>query len=319
MTIDERVSLELKQHLAEVDERGVWQRIESAAIVARRRRSALVAAASVASVVALVVGWIGFTNLDKSQLPVTSAPAQGDIPLEQMATIRRLVDAINARNADAFIDAFTPTGSFDPRGTLDIREPVLANWEGVDDEAPIHVWMTILDAWSLEVELKECHTTDHPPAGSSQQIVCEVATRWHTLSIEIAEAWTFDFRGPQVRIWDYRLVDLNPSERALPFGYALIEEWEAWIEATDPLSASQYLNRRIWEDALDACAGCQGYQDSLAPGNPELAAKLAPLMYASEKDWKVDGYRWYPDGLIPYDPNLADEIEASIHKYLETN
>ena len=152
----------------------------------------------------------------------------------------------------------------------------------------------------------------------SSMIVCEVATRWHTLSIEIAEAWTFDFRGPQVRIWDYRLVDLNPSDRALPFGYALIEEWEAWIEATDPLSASQYLNRRIWEDAPDACDGCQDHQDSLAPGNPELAAKLAPLMYAVEKYWMVDGYRWYPDGLIPYDPALADEIEASIHEYLET-
>jgi hypothetical protein len=40
-------------------------------------------------------------------------------------------------------------------------------------------------------------------------------------------------------------------------------------------------------------------------------------MYASEKYWKVDGFRWYPDGLIPYDPNLADEVEASIHEFLE--
>jgi hypothetical protein len=312
MTIDERVSRELKQHLPEIDEQGVWGHIEAAANATRRRRTAVIAIASTVAVVLVVVGMINFLPPDQS-LPV----AQGQVPFEQMATIRQVVRAVNERDAESLIEAFTPTGSFDPRGTLDKGKPLLANWQAVDDEAPIHVWMTIIDAWSLEVELKECHT-DHPPAGSSHQIVCEVATRWHTLSIEIAEAWTFDFSGPQVRIWDYRLVDLNPPERALPFGYALIEEWEAWLRQTNPLSANQYLNRRIWEDILEACDGCQEFQDSLAPGNPVLAAKLAPLMYASEKYWKVDGFRWYPDGLIPYDSNLADEIEASINEYLET-
>ena len=75
MTIDERVSLELKQHLPEVDERGVWQRIESAAIVARRRRTALMAAASVASVIGVTVGLDRLRQTSTSpQLPVTSAP-----------------------------------------------------------------------------------------------------------------------------------------------------------------------------------------------------------------------------------------------------
>ena len=35
------------------------------------------------------------------------------------------------------------------------------------------------------------------------------------------------------------------------------------------------------------------------------------------QDWVVDGHGFTPAGLIPYDPELADEIEASIRDYLE--
>jgi hypothetical protein len=31
----------------------------------------------------------------------------------------------------------------------------------------------------------------------------------------------------------------------------------------------------------------------------------------------IDGHRFSPSGLIPYDPALAGDIEASIREYLE--
>ena len=312
MTIDARISHELKQKLPDVDESGVWERIESAALAVRRRRSGIMAAASIAAVVVVVVGWIGLTQLDKSPLPVTSDPAQGNVPAERMAMIRKAVDAINDRDTDLFIEAFSPQGGFDPRGYLN---KTLFPTVPVADEDLVGVWMTIINAWGLDADLHKCEVQDGPGGFAGGPTVgCEVATRWHTLSIEITEEWIFEFSGSQLLHLAPRLVDLSPPDRTLPFGYDLIEEWEAWLESTDPAAAARFLNRRTWDPR---CPGCQEYQDSLAPGDPELAARLARLSQGADIDWRVDGHSWSPDGLIPYNPALADEIEASIHEYLD--
>lgn len=38
---------------------------------------------------------------------------------------------------------------------------------------------------------------------------------------------------------------------------------------------------------------------------------------SSTGGWSIQGHDFTPYGLIPYDPAFADEIEASIHGYLE--
>lgn len=43
-----------------------------------------------------------------------------------------------------------------------------------------------------------------------------------------------------------------------------------------------------------------------------------PLLSGVERHWVISGYRFAPDGLIPYDPALAAEIDASIQEYLDT-
>ena len=86
------------------------------------------------------------------------------------------------------------------------------------------------------------------------------------------------------------------------------------MAATDPQSAARYLNPRIIDRE---CSGCQQWQDSLAPGDPERAARLGPLLSSAEKDWSIQGHDFAPYGLIPYDPAFADEIEGSIRDYLE--
>jgi hypothetical protein len=320
MTVDERISRDLKQHLPDVDESGVWPYIETEAIAARRRRTAFIAMTSVVAATVAVFLWINFPFVDES-LPVRSNPAQEKVPAWRIEIIREVVDAINGRDADGFIEAFSPQGSFNPRG--DFHPALMDNFLSVEDEGRVGAWMTIVDAWGLETELKICDAKDRVPGGwgrfaGEQTIECEVATRWHTLSIEVVERWTFQFAQNGLLDLTHRLVDLEPDDRTLQFGYDLIEEWEAWLEATHPLAAKRYLNHRTWEDIFDACDGCQEHQDSLAPGDPELAAQLAALMYGTEKTWKVGEYTWHPIGLIPYDPNLADEIEASINEYLET-
>ena len=57
---------------------------------------------------------------------------------------------------------------------------------------------------------------------------------------------------------------------------------------------------------------------SLAPDDTEFAARLAPLWWRAANDWQIDGHRFSPAGVIPYDPKWADEIDASIQQYLDT-
>jgi hypothetical protein len=336
MTIDERISHDLKQHLPDVDEAGVWEHIEMASVAARRRRSALMAAASVAAATALVVGWIGLTNLDTSRLSVTSDPAQGDVPFEQMATIRQLVDAINARDAEPFIDAFTTGGYFNPHGDFRESSSVFGEHQPVSQVPLVEAWMAIIDTWGLEADLRACSllteagetggletgglggTWGWPRSGAGASLVlCDVATRWHKLSLELTEGWVYEFRGTQLDNWGFVLLDLNPGARTLPLGYDGLEAWESWLVANDPLSADRYLNPRVRpSEATCADDSCGQFEAALAPNDPELAARLGRLLWSAEKEWLIDGHEFRPSGLIPYDPAVADEIEASIQEYL---
>jgi hypothetical protein len=264
---------------------------------------------------------------------VTSDPTQIEVPFEQMATIRQLVDAINARDAEAFIDAFTTGGYFNPHGDFGESSSLFGQHQPVSQVSLVEAWMAIIDAWGLEADLQACSLLTEadeigglrgnwgwPRSGPSASLVlCDVAARWHTLSLELTEGWVYEFKGTQLDNWGFVLRDLNPNERTLPLGYDGLEAWEAWLEANDPLSADRYLNPRVRpSEAKCADDSCAQFEAALAPNDPELAARLGRLLWSAEKEWSIEGHEFAPGGLIPYDPSLANEIEASIHEYLET-
>jgi hypothetical protein len=190
--------------------------------------------------------------------------------------------------------------------------------------------MSMIEAWGLKADLLACLLTETdetndlpgnwrwPQSDPGTSLVrCDVATRWHSLSLELTEGWVFEFRGTELGNWGFVLLDLNPDERTLPLGYDGLEAWEAWLEANDPVSADRYLNPRVRPSDVP-CDGCEEAEALLAPNDPELAVRLGRLLWPAEKEWSINGHKFTPGGLIPYDPNLADEIEASIHEYLET-
>jgi hypothetical protein len=41
------------------------------------------------------------------------------------------------------------------------------------------------------------------------------------------------------------------------------------------------------------------------------------VVWLAQRSWTIDGNRFTPTGLVPYDPAFADDIEASINRYLE--
>jgi hypothetical protein len=255
--------------------------------------------------------------VDSIRVEAEPKAVDAQAPAAQEAVIGRLVDAVNSRDADAFIDVFAPDGAFDPRGDFAASSSLFGRTQPVAQDAVVDAWMSIVDAWGLEADLTSCRTREPDGRYSDRAdgfLACEVRTRWHTLSTEIAEEWRFELSGDELTWWTYRLVDLDPRPRRLPLGYDGLEAWEVWLERTDPDAAARHLNPRTDED----CEGCDEFAASLAPDDPEFAARLAPLWWGAANDWQIDGHRFSPAGVIPYDPNWAEEIDASIQQYLDT-
>jgi hypothetical protein len=293
----------------------------------RGRRPVVIAAIGVAAAALLLVALAGVGDPPERD-EVTTATEPDDPPLPETAAIRAMVDAINTRDTAAFLGAFGPEGHFAPRGDFAESSSLFGDDLPVADVELVRVWLAVMDAWGLQAELVSCAAQAVPAAGTQSDgvdavVECEVATRWHTLSMELTEGWYFELRDTELLWWnslsccrnDLRLLDLNPPDRILPLGYDGLEAWEAWLQAEHPEDAARFLNPR--EGPPDDCDGCEEAMATLAPGDPDRAARLAPLIWNARDEWVIDGHRFSPIGLIPYDPALAEEIEASIRQYLE--
>lgn len=233
--------------------------------------------------------------------------AQGD----PMATVDRMIDAVNARDADAYIDLFAPDGGFDPRGSFGSSAIIGTNRQPISEGPKVRAWMAIQDAWDFEADVISCTADPAEPLNydseSNNWIECEVAARWPKLSLEITDRWRFDLRGARLIYWEPVPLDLDPSERSLPLGYPGLEAWEAWLAANHAEDAGRWLVPREEPSANEF----EGAED------PEREAALARLTFHTDQGWSINGHHFSPAGLIPYDPAFADEIEASINDYLE--
>ena len=238
-----------------------------------------------------------------------------------VAIIRKMTDAINARDTDAFIDLFARDGVFNARGDFEASRALFDDEVEVERDDLVRAWMAINEAWGLKADVIACDALTRPPRRvfdrSDVFIECEVRARWHNLSLEIIEGWNFEFDGTELLSWGlgrpftlYELLELNPPDRILPLGYDGLLAWEEWLKANHPEAAARYLNPRP-QGPPDGCRGpCQQAWDE--------AGRAAPLLlFNAERDWLIEGWHFSPDGYIPYDPKFADEIEASIQDYLD--
>ena len=282
------------------------------------RPAALLLAAAL--LVALALAGVVFVGAAVERL--TPRPHLSDVPAVQMTTIRAVVDAMNRRDADAFIDLFSAGGHFNPRGDFRESSSVFGNDQPVVQHHLVRAWMGMVDAWGFEAELLDCDVTQDgassrigADANVDVAVRCHVVTRWRALSMEITEEWLFALAGAEVLFWDYQLIDLNPEARTLPMGFDDLEAWEAWLAANHTDAAARWLNPR--EGPRD-CDGCPEWVSGLAQGDPERAARLAPLMWHAANDWAIQGNHFAPDGLIPYDPQYAAAIRTSIEDYLRS-
>ena len=294
----------------------------------RRRRPLIRAIVGVAAAVTLLAALAMVADTpDRDDSPPVTQP--DDVPAEQMTTIRAMVDAVNARDTDALIGLFAPSAVFTPRATFwDTSFPYNSVMPVAEDDFDyFRAALAIVDAWGLEAELVACGSRPvRVPTiadGVEAVVECEVATRWHTLSMEIIDVWSFELRGAELLYWgsfsgyihgDLALIDLDPTDRTLPLGYDGLEAWEAWLQANHPDEAARFLNPRGERDSAQCDDECV---EGLYGGDADRAARLHPLVSLATDEWTINGHPFAPIGLVPYDPALADEIEASIQQYLE--
>jgi hypothetical protein len=268
--------------------------------------------------------------------PVPPADESGQ-EIEQMPIIRQMTNALNAKDTDAFMDVFARDGWFTS------REHFLANrnWAGAlvmkSDAALIEAWMAINEAWDLEAEVIDCKP-DTPRQGllppelaasnrSDVLAVCQVRTRWHALSLEVTEEWSYEFDGTTLLTWGRTaLLDINTPGRTLPLGVDGLLDWERWLKANRPEDAGRYLSPRwtgpkrddYMEPPYPACAHGGPCLDVWIDNREAWDnTKFAPFANTTEKHWSINGQDYAPSGLVPYNPAYADEIEASIQAYLD--
>jgi hypothetical protein len=309
--LHDRLDQAAPQRVPDLDFDRLWRRHRRAR--ALRTASAVTIAAVLAAVVLSITPHAPTVIIDPAGPP---RDTHSDL-------IHEIIDAINRRDTDRFIDRFAPDGAFNPRGDFRGSSSLFGTTQPVADAPLVQTWMVIVDAWGLQAEIVACDAEEGPGQYEGGAVVgCAVATRWHTLAMEIHEGWSFEFGDDGLLWWNSGVgsnsllehLDLNPATRELPLGYDGLEQWESWLQTNRPQDAARLLNPRV----VPSCDGCEQWVDSLAPDDPQRAARLGPLLFAAENDWTVNGHDFHPDGLIPYDPAFADEIETSIETYLNT-
>ena len=110
----------------------------------------------------------------------------------------------------------------------------MSDWEISIPNFP-EAWMENLDRWGMEAELGSCE------AVAASTMRCAVITRWHTLQVEIGEAWTFELEADRVTRLEMLRVDPDPPDRLLPLGLTDLAAWEAWLRTTHPDQAAHLL------------------------------------------------------------------------------
>jgi hypothetical protein len=266
----------------------------------------------------------------------TAAPIAGSLPAEQKAVIARHVAALNSRVAEAFVGVFADDGAFNPRGDFAASSSQFGRTLPIADRALVEPFMAINEAWGFAGEVLTCDQLARTEYADLYRVYsegdvyghCAVKSQWPTLSLEMDEWWSFEFRGAIILWWGQTVRDADPLDRTLPLGLAGLLEWEAWLESTDPDAAARLLNPRVYPVTVP-CRSGRVFTDeahaTTAPPEPpcEFSAddvdveRITSNDYGSgESDWVIAGKRFHPSALIPYDVALADEIQASIEEFL---
>lgn len=280
MTIDERIASELGRHAPKVDEQVAWDRIQSAAMAKRRRRRApILATAAAATLVVMFVGLVLRNN---------DVPTAAEVSPAQIEAIRQTAAAANSQHEEILRRLFAEGAEVDTGtqwGPVPLTEPDF-----------VDAWMYNLGAWGFEGEVTGCRA-------AAASVDCEVRARWHTLSSEAVEEWSFVFDGDLIRTLTISRVDLDPGDRLLPLGLGELDDWEDWLEASDPATAHRLIPDVVTSRLI---ASFLRYDPTLADEIGESIQKY--LNQRSSPEPTVVGPHWEPTALRGVEINVTPDL-----------
>lgn len=286
---------------------------------------------AVAAVAILAVGVTALSALSprfgilSGPTPIV-APITGSLPAEQTAVIARHAAALNSRDVEAFVDLFAVGAGIDPRGTFAASSSLFANTLPVADRSLLGPFMAINEAWGFEVEVVSCDRLSRAEYAGRYTVHsddvdvfahCAVKSRWARLSLEIGEWWNYELSGTDILWWSQKVRDASPADRVLPLGLDGLLEWEGWLESADRDAAARLLNPRVFYVPVPCGPPSDPPCVESSDGVDVERITTFDNYGGGQEDWIVAGQRFAPDPLIPHDPALAAEIEASIQEYLE--
>jgi hypothetical protein len=184
----------------------------------RRLSAGIVAFAVFAGAVALAVGVVTPEDRDVSG-------GFGGVPIRDASAIRRVIQAIERRDADAFVASFTPDGTLNAH----------AAWGPYRIRKVAPTWIENVEAWGLDVFVRSCASR------GESAVRCEMHTRWLTLRMEMLERWDFSFADGRISSLVMVRSDPDPRERSLPLGLPDLDSWESWLKETHPAEARKLL------------------------------------------------------------------------------
>ncbi|MBA2555924.1 MAG: hypothetical protein H0V12_01020 [Chloroflexi bacterium] len=255
----------------------------------------------------------------------SSAPITGTLPAEQTAVIARHAEAVNSRDAEAFVDVFAVDGAFNPRGTFAASSSPFSNTLPIADRSLLEPFMAINDAWDSRAEVVSCdqltraeYARRYTVHSDNVEVFahCAVTSRWPRLSLEIGEWWNYELRGSDILWWSQAVRDATPGDRSPPLGLDGLLDWESWLEATDADAAARLLNPRVYPVNANCGSGGPEPRCEWSSDDVDVERIASDGSGRGEHDWAIGGQRFWPGALIPYDPADAAEIQASIDEFL---
>jgi hypothetical protein len=159
-------------------------------------------------------------------------------PTPNLTVVGQVIDAVNHRDRQSLLTSLAgdavlefPWVRSDPGREGDVYMVA----RNVAEPSFLGVWVGTHERWGLEARLGGCR------APTASTVVCAVASRWHTLQMEMGEEWTFEIDAGRVTRLRMVRVDPDPPERQLPLGLNGLASWEAWLRETHPAQADRLL------------------------------------------------------------------------------
>ena len=300
MTIDERITAELKRHVPHVDEREAWERIQSRAPARQRSRAVRMVTVPVAAVGLLLVGSVLVSTLSSGPAPVGRPEPTTPIlwphsTLEEAEEAQRLADA------------------GDPEYTWQLEPALEANLDRSDYVGVPQIFARFLQEELGWEEFLRIVGAVYGPGTIDVRFVRCAPGATNSFYPDDAQAGGC---APTIDDFHYETVEVRVTQpvRQGPTGIWVVTVWETVEPIQQLMPPNDAEATAIVEAFLQARIDGQGAEQYFGGGDG-----TAPLLYATSTEAPFERYELdlvagasWPDGGMRFDAWLYAENDQTV-------